>query len=138
MPWIVVFDTNILISALLSPGGSPYRCLALARLGTIQSVTCREILNEFEEKLQAKFGYTANQAQAVVEEVRSFSQIVAIPNDLKVVTADPADNKILECAVVSGAHYVITGDRRHLLPLHSYQGIAITSATAFLALLPTS
>ena len=31
MQWIVVFDTNILISALLSLRGSPFRCLALAK-----------------------------------------------------------------------------------------------------------
>jgi len=46
MHWVVVFDTNILLSALLSPRGSPYHCLAPARLGMIESVTCPEIRAE--------------------------------------------------------------------------------------------
>jgi len=52
---IVVFDTNILISALLFPGGSPLLCVSMARNGRIQSVTCQEILDEFSEKLIVKF-----------------------------------------------------------------------------------
>ncbi|MBM3239328.1 PIN domain-containing protein [Candidatus Poribacteria bacterium] len=58
MQWIVVFDTNILISALLSLRGSPFRCLALAKEGIIQSVTCQEILYEFQGKLEVKFDYS--------------------------------------------------------------------------------
>ena len=38
MKYIVVFDTNILISALFSQTGSPFRALALAKIGQIESV----------------------------------------------------------------------------------------------------
>jgi predicted nucleic acid-binding protein len=68
-------------------------------------------------------------------EVLLFSRLVTITNTLKVVTADPDDDKILECAVVGGASHVVTGDR-HLLSLGSYQGIPIISATSFLGLMP--
>ena len=51
MKYTVVFDTNILLSALLSPKGNPFRCLALAKIGEIESITCQEILDEFAEKL---------------------------------------------------------------------------------------
>jgi hypothetical protein len=51
---------------------------------------------------------------------------------------DPDDHKVLECAVVGGATHIVTGDRRHLLSLGSYQGIAIVSAADFLALVATS
>jgi putative PIN family toxin of toxin-antitoxin system len=129
-----VFDTNILISALLSLRGNPFRCLALAKIGTVQSVTCQEILHEFQEKLQGKFAYTPQRARAAADEVRKFSQLVKITNTLKVVSADPDDDKIVECAVVGRASHIVTGDRRHLLPLGGYQGISIVSATDFLAL----
>ena len=59
MPPTVVFDTNVLISALLSLQGTPFRCLVLARLGYITSVTCQEILDEFAAKLEQKFAYTS-------------------------------------------------------------------------------
>lgn len=47
----VVFDTNIFISAVLSPTGKPFQCTALAKRGIIKSITCQEILAEFREKL---------------------------------------------------------------------------------------
>ena len=64
---IVVFDTNILLSALLSLNGNPFRCLALARIGGVQSVTCQEILDEFQEKLEGKFGYLPQHARAAAD-----------------------------------------------------------------------
>ena len=131
---VAVFDTNILLSALLSLRGNPFRCLALAKAGTVQSVTCQEILDEFQEKLEVKFDYTPQRARAAADEVQKFSRLVRITNTLDVVSADPDDNKVVECAVVGGATHVVTGDRRHLLPLGSYQGISIMSATDFLAL----
>src|SRR5688500_6336849 len=68
--WIVVFDTNVLISARLSTNGNPAACLALARIGVIRSVTCEEILREFREKLLEKFGYTEQRAEEATNEVR--------------------------------------------------------------------
>jgi len=135
VPPVVVFDTNILISALLSLRGTPFRCLALAKLGVIQSVTCQDILDEFVEKLEGKFRYMPEQAHAAAEEVRHCSRLVAITHTLKVVAADPDDDKVVECAVVGGASHIVTGDRRHLLPLRNYQGIEIISAAELLALM---
>lgn len=137
MAYIVVFDTNILISALLSLHGAPFRCLALARFGHVESVICDPILDEFTGKLQTKFGYAPAQAQAAAAEIRQFSRLVTITQRLQVVAADPKDDKVIECAVAGGATHIVTGDRRHLLPLGSYQGIAIVSATEFLRLVAT-
>ena len=72
---VAVFDTNILLSALLSLRGNPFRCLALAKIGTVQSVTCQEILAEFQEKLEVKFDYTPQRARAAADEVRKFSRL---------------------------------------------------------------
>ncbi|MGJ3248259.1 MAG: putative toxin-antitoxin system toxin component, PIN family [Elainellaceae cyanobacterium] len=67
MQYIAVFDTNVLISALLSTTSNPFRCLALARIEQIESVTCQEILNEFSEKLIIKFKFSQEKAQAAIE-----------------------------------------------------------------------
>ena len=50
----------------------------------------------------------------------------------------PLINKVVECAVVGQATHIVTGDRRHLLPLGSYQGIAIVTAADFLTLVSVS
>lgn len=128
-----VFDTNILISALLSLRGAPFRCLALARLGAVQSVTCEPSLDEFSEKLISKFRYSVERARLAAEEVRRFSRIVIITGDLRAVAADPDDDMVIECAVVGNARYIVTGDRRHLLPLERYGDIEIIDPTAFLS-----
>ena len=133
MPEVVVFDTNVLISAILSSRASPFQCLALAKTGAIQSVTCREILDEFSEKLFVKFGYTQEQSHAAAREVEKLSALVTIGQALKIV-ADPDDDKILECAVIGKATHIVSGDKRHLLPLDSYQDIRIVSPAEFLRL----
>ena len=134
---VVVFDTNVLISALLSSRGAPFRCLALAKTGAIQSVTCPEILDEFSEKLVSKFGFTQAESQTAVHEVESISSVVTIVGSLQVL-ADADDDKVLECAVVGLATHVVSGDRRHVLPLGTFQGIRIVSPADFLASLGTS
>ncbi len=133
MSYTAVFDTNILFSGLAWQG-NPFHCLQLARTGEVTAVTCQEILEELEEKLHLKRQMSTAEAARAVAEVLLFSRVVTITNTLHVVTADPEDDKIIECAVVGGATHIVTGDRRHLLPLGSYQGVAIVSATDFLAL----
>ena len=64
----------------------------------------------------------------------TFLRVVSIPGTLRAVVADPDDDKVLECAEVGGATHVVTGDRRHLLPLGSFKGIAIVTAADFLTI----
>lgn len=135
---LVVFDNNILLSALFSPNGKPFRCLELAREGRVQSVTCQEIVDEFQEKLQNKFEYSLPDAQVAANLVLNYSQLVTITNTLDSGITDPDDNMILECVVVGGATHIVTGDKRHLLPLGSYQGISIINAADFLTLVSSA
>lgn len=46
---------------------------------------------------------------------------------------DPTDNRILECALAADAKFVVTGDKKHLLPLGSFQGVSIVGLADFLA-----
>ena len=47
------------------------------------------------------------------------------------ITADPADNAVLECALASDASFIISGDD-HLLSLKSFQLIPIVTPREFL------
>lgn len=129
---VAVFDTNVLLSAL-GWKGKPFECLELARAGTVEGATCRELLDELAEKLELKLSFTAEQVVATIADLLTFLRVVSITGQLRVVSADPDDDKVLECAAAAGATHVVTGDRRHLLPLGSFQGIAIVSAADFLA-----
>ena len=126
-----VFDVNILISARLSLLGNPFRCLALARAGEVQSITCAQILDEFTEKLVTKFGYPLPDARRHADEVAKFSASVPVPGNLKVVTTDPDDDPVLECAIVGKADCLVTGDH-HLLAFKRYENVELVTATDFL------
>ena len=130
MKYIVVFDTNILLSALFSQTGNPFQCLALAKIRQVESITCQEILNEFAEKLLIKFKFSEEMVQAAVEEVQNFSRLVTISGTLRAVADDPDDDMIIECAVAGNATHIVTGDK-HLLSLKTYQTIKIVKATEF-------
>jgi putative PIN family toxin of toxin-antitoxin system len=132
MSQIVVFDTNILLSALFSLRGAPFRCVELAKLGEIQSVTCQQILDEFEEKLLYKFDFSPQRAKAAVEEIRKISKRVELKEIPLVIQLDPDDDKFLACAVQGKATHIISGDKKHVLPLKINQGIKITGAADFL------
>jgi uncharacterized protein len=130
---IVVFDTNVLLSAI-GWKGSPYHCLDLARQGRVKGLICPEILDELTEKLEQKLKFTPIQVIETIADLLTFLRLITIANTLNFLTTDPNDNMVLECAVVGNATHIVTGDKRHLLPLGSYQGIAIVSARDFLNL----
>lgn len=133
---IVVFDTNIWISAQLSLNGAPFRCVSAAQQGLVRSVTCLEILAEIQAVLRDKFLYTPALTQQVVQDIQLFTSLVTISNTLHNVVTDDADHKVIECAIVAKADYLVTGDKRHLLPLRAYGGVTIVSAADFLVTLP--
>jgi putative PIN family toxin of toxin-antitoxin system len=82
---------------------------------------------ELTEKLRQKFGFPQNDIHAVVYSIRQTATCVEIAGSLHVVHADPEDDKFVECAVVSGAQTIVSGDR-HLLTLGSYNDIQILAA----------
>lgn len=128
---IVVYDTNILISGMVW-GGTPYDCIKLAMTDQVEGVTCAEIIDEFGEKLTTKLEYSELRTSRIVTRLLSFLRMVKITNKLEGIIRDPDDDKVIECAVVGGATHIVTGDKRHLLPLKDYQGIHILTAANFL------
>lgn len=125
---IVVFDTSVLLSAIRW-GGKPFHCLELARAGTIEGVICREILEEPTEKLQTKLDFMPDQIADILADLLNELMIVTISGKLHVVAADPKDDMVIECGVVAGADYIVSGDRRHLL-------LWLTSRVFALSVLP--
>ena len=79
-----VFDTNVLISALLWRG-APYRAVLLAQAKIAQAVYCDSMLAELTGKLREKFGFSENRLQAVVYQIRQYAEKVEIPGTLRVV-----------------------------------------------------
>lgn len=54
--------------------------------------------------------------------------LVAPASVPRVVANDADDDHVIAAAVAARAELIVTGDRKHLLPIGSHQGIAIVTA----------
>ncbi len=128
----VVFDLNVIFSGI-GWRGAPYRCLEAVRDGLVIGFIAAPTLTRLSQLLISKLGYSEQQARHEVHDLKSYLQVVEITGSILGVTGDPEDDMILECAIKSRADYIISGDKKHLLPLRQYEGIPILSPSDFLA-----
>ncbi len=77
MPYIVVFDTNILLSGA-GWRGKPYECIKLARTGLIEGLTCKEILQELSEKLEFRLKFSPEQVTDTIIDLLTCLRLVTI------------------------------------------------------------
>jgi len=126
----IVVDTNVIVSALVF-GGVPRQVLDLALTGVCSFYFSRPIQAEVERILKEKFGWSPGEIHARARTVWNLGTEVNPQVSLAVVTDDPDDDRILECAVAAEAKVIISGDR-HLLRLASFQSIPILSPRQFL------
>lgn len=126
----VVFDTNILVSALVFPGGQGDAALRRIIVETDQLVLSRPILDELLDVLGRKFARDAEELAHVAVFLSDLSVIVAPKRRLRVVKDEP-DNRILECAVAGYAKVIVTGDKA-LLALKRYEEIRIVALREYL------
>ncbi len=127
----VVADTNVLVSALIFPGGSPEAVYRLALEGKIELVTSRPLLAELGRVLTEKFAWEPERAEEAVAQLVRLSEIVEPRATISEIEADPADNRVLEAAAEGQADAIVSGDR-HLLALKAWRGVVVQSPAAFL------
>ena len=128
----IVLDTNVLISAIVF-GGRPREVLEKVISGAFVMAISTEMLDEFQGVLEGrKFRYPGAIVRTIVNELLAVSELVRPAMKVQVIKADPADNRILECALESRVVCIVTGDR-HLLELGQFEGIPILDVATFLA-----
>ena len=126
----VVLDTNVLISALVFPGGLPGKIYGLALEGEIALVTSAPLLVELARVLANKFGWARSRIDRALKQLLRVAELVEPSVTINEVRADPADNRVLEAAAESNAEVIVSGDR-HLVRLKAWRGIPIESPAAF-------
>lgn len=127
----VCLDSNIFISALLFDG-KPEEILFLASDGKIEILVSPAILDEVKKNLTQKFSRSEADTKKLVKSIISISHVI-VPK-IKITTVGyPPDNKILEVALEGKVNCIITGDKKHLLPLKEFKGIPIITPVQFLA-----
>ena len=135
----IVVDTNVIVSRLMSPAGTPARVLRLWREAAFDLLVSSAILDEYQRvvhypSVRVRIWLSDDGLAQFLAGFRRFGLFVE-PDPLPlVVQADPTDDMFLACAVSGGADYVVSGDR-HLLQVREYRGIPILSPAVFLAVL---
>jgi putative PIN family toxin of toxin-antitoxin system len=126
----VVFDTNILVSALAFPGGRGEAALWRIVEEKDQLIISRPILDELLNILGRKFAREAEELAHVAVFLSELGNLVRPRQRLHVVSDDP-DNRILECAIAGRADTIVTGDKA-LLKLRKFRDVRILSLRQYL------
>jgi putative PIN family toxin of toxin-antitoxin system len=126
----VVFDTNILVAAVVFPGGRGEVALRRIIEEHDRLVISKPILNELLGVLARKFSRDAEELAHVAVFLSDLAISVKPRQRLQVVKDEP-DNRILECALAGRAEVIVTGDHA-LLALREYKGVRITSLRDYL------
>jgi putative PIN family toxin of toxin-antitoxin system len=126
----VVFDTNVLVSALVFPGGRGEAALQRIVEEKDRLLLSKPILDELLGILGRKFARDAEALSHAAVILTELSLSVKPRQRLHVVKDDP-DNRILECAVAGDAAVIVTGDRA-LLALGEYKGVRVISLRDYL------
>lgn len=129
-----VLDTNVLISALISPSGAADRIYRSWRAGNFELVSCEEQLAEIRRVTRrqavrdlirpAEAGRLINQIRYLAITINSLPEVSASP--------DPWDNFVLAAALGGRADYLVTGDKSDLLALRSFGPTRIVTIRQFL------
>lgn len=127
-----VVDTNVFVSALISPSGNEALILLAVRQGLVKPYFSAEILEEYAEVLaRPKFAFPLDEIEKLIALVRSKGEEVAYPALPPSGSPDPADEKFLACAKAAAAEFIVTGNKRDFPPLAS-GSIAVVNAAELL------
>jgi putative PIN family toxin of toxin-antitoxin system len=128
----VVLDTNVLLAAL--PQTSKTHIIFQGLLEGVYSLcVTSDILHEYEEVFQRR----ANREVAVL----AMELLDVIPNLERInkyyywnlITADPDDNKFVDCAIAANAHFICTEDNHFkVLANIAFPIVSIISAEDFI------
>jgi len=127
----VVLDTNFLVSATQWDYSVSHKLFEKLIRDNVEMFTTKEILEEFVEVLRRDFLYSDEESKILIELILKFLLLVNPGKKVDAVKEDPDDNKILECALESGAEYIISYDK-HLLKIKEFNGIRIITPEKFL------
>lgn len=131
-----VIDTNVYISGIFWKG-KPGKILHLGKKEKFINFISQPILDEIKDVLTRKdkpFKLLSQEAEDIIANIISYSFLIKPNTKLNVIKEDEQDNRILECALESGANYIISGDP-HIRELKKFKDIEMVSPTEFLEII---
>jgi len=138
---LVIFDTNVLVSAALIRGSQPDAALRAMLARDIPMLFSESTFEELSEVLmREKFDrYVSRAARVAFLDQLNRSAIIIGDSALGVridICRDPADNRFLELALATASKFIITGDA-DLLVLDPFRKVRILTVGAFVEVMAT-
>lgn len=137
-----VIDANLFVSGIISKKGKPARLLQLWYERVFLVVISEQMLQELEKvlrypRIKNKYNLKDEEIDQAISTIQKFA--IVLPDTLKldVVKDDPDDNKVLACALIVKADYIVSGDR-HLLDIGVVEDIPIVTVKYFLDVIESS
>jgi putative PIN family toxin of toxin-antitoxin system len=134
---VVVFDTNVLVAATLSPFGASFQLLALLPERRFELLVSVPVMLEYEEVLKRQD--MRAQSHLALEEVDVLLDMLAAVGtpctpffQWRPQLPDPDDEMFLELAVNGRAHAIVTVNTRDFLPAARTFGVEVLRPGAFL------
>lgn len=130
---MIVFDTTVLVSAVIGRGSVPDRALRHAFAKdqvAVSEATLAELLAVLSRPRLARF-IDPELRDEVLALLDAFAAFVT-PTERVADCRDPKDDKVLALALAANAGTIVSGDA-DLLVLHPWRGIRILRPAAYLA-----
>lgn len=135
----VVFDSSVLVAALLTPKGLSKALIDRAKAKEFELCLSPEIIAESQKRLftrkhlRERYRYSDEEVAYFISQLRSFATIV-IDLPFVQVVRDPNDDFIIATAIKANADYLVARDK-DLLSLGAYESIQIITPETFLQFL---
>jgi putative PIN family toxin of toxin-antitoxin system len=137
-----VLDANLIVRGLLTPNGGAGRLLIALAEDLFVLVTSESILYEVatilsEPRVQRYGPFPRDEINQRIDLLRRIGTLTPGALDVSLVPTDAKDNPVVACGLEGGADYIVTDDRRDLLPLKvikasGYHPVQIVAPRAFL------
>ena len=128
----VVIDTNVLVSGIINPHGSPGRIVDAILSETITVLHDDRILSEYREILMRPlFGFDRTDVERLLDFIEVAGEHI-IAKELDLILPDPTDLPFLEVAMAGVADALVTGNLRHFKPKRGQHNVDVCAPAEFL------
>lgn len=133
-----VIDTNVLASGFTVAGSPPDLVIRLWLAGVFVLVYSDHVIDELGRTLLRPYfrhRLTSQQQASNLGLLTAFGTRTSLTTMVSGIATHPEDDLVLSTALSGKADYLVTGDKRFVTRLPTYQGVRLISPRNFLSLL---
>ena len=129
---MIVLDTNVLVSGLLSPYGPPGEIVRMVSSGELKLYLDARVITEYTEVLaRPRFSFNQDSVSALLDFISRTGRSIA-SSPLPAPLPDTDDHPFLEIALAGKAAFLVTGNRAHF-PAALCCGVNVVSPAEFMS-----